>query len=273
MEMKKLILGIIVVVAIAIGIGLYLVFANLDAIVKAAIEKYGSQATSTAVRVDGVTLNLKDGAGAINGLTVANPKGFSTPYVFSLGSIGTQIDLGSVMEDPVVIEDITVRAPEVFYEMNAERTGNLDVLKDSMAKSAPSQPATKQEDTTKEKGGAEPKFIIRRLHFSEGTLNATLVPLDNKQYTLKLPTIDMSNLGGKSGATGSELAQEILRRLTDRAIAVVKKEVLDKEVDKLRAEAKEKVEAEKAKLKAKSDEKIEAEKQKARDRLKGALGR
>src|SRR5688572_15711280 len=42
--MKKIILGIALLLFIAIGGAIYYVFSNLDAIVKLAIEKYGSEA-------------------------------------------------------------------------------------------------------------------------------------------------------------------------------------------------------------------------------------
>ena len=77
-------IGIVAVVVIAAVI---YVWSSLDSIVAAAIEKYGSQATQTSVSVSGVKLELTQGRAAISGLTVANPSGFSTPTVFSLGGI------------------------------------------------------------------------------------------------------------------------------------------------------------------------------------------
>ncbi|MDH3311484.1 MAG: hypothetical protein OEM95_12535, partial [Gammaproteobacteria bacterium] len=74
--MKKIILIFVLVLVAAIGAGLYYLFTNLDAIVKAAIEKAGSQTTQTAVRVDSVKIVLSEAAGTIKGLSIANPKGF-----------------------------------------------------------------------------------------------------------------------------------------------------------------------------------------------------
>lgn len=264
--MKKAVIGVILLIVIAIAGVLYYVLTNLDSIVEGAIEKYGSQATQTAVRVDSVKITLVDGAGAINGLTVANPQGFAAPNAFSLSHVSTRIDPQSVTSDPIVIDDITVKAAQLYYEINADRQANLNVLKDNMASSAPSQPEPSQETEPEE--GAEPRLIIRRLQFSESTLNAKIVPLNNKEYQLKLPKIDMVNLGGEQGATGAQIAQEILSRLTDQAIEQIKKQGIDKEVEKLKAQATEKVEAEKARLKEKVDSKIEAEQQKAEEKLK-----
>ena len=116
--MKKVVLGAILVLLITIGFGVYYLLSNLDSLVKSAIETYGSEATQTSVRVDNVKIVLQDGSGTIRGLTIGNPKGFATPNAFSLGEIATQIDLKSLSEDVPVIEHITIRAPEVFFELN-----------------------------------------------------------------------------------------------------------------------------------------------------------
>ena len=265
--MKKIIFGFALVLILAIGLGIYYVLTNLDSIVKAAIEKYGSEATHTAVRVDSVKISLTDGLGAIGGLTVANPKDFDTPYAFSLGEIRTKIDIKSLKEEPYVIKEITVRAPEVFYEINKDRQGSLNQLKEQLAPAA--SPGTKTKGEQTKVAGKEPRLIIRRLHFSEGSLNAKIVPLKNKNYVLRLPKLVMSNLGGKTGATGAQIANEILKRLSDQALAEIKKKGIDQELEKLKA----KVEAEKAKLKAETDSKLEAEKKKAKEKLKSLLGK
>ena len=77
--MKKIILGVVLIVIVAIGGGVYYVLNNLDDLVKAAIEKHGSAATQTSVRVDSVKINLLEGSGGISGLTIANTSGFDMP--------------------------------------------------------------------------------------------------------------------------------------------------------------------------------------------------
>ena len=260
--MKKIILGIIVVVILAVGGGIYYGLSNLDAIVKAAIEKYGSEATQTAVRVDKVRIKLTEGDGAIHGLTVANTGGFTQKHAFSLGEVGLGIDLQSLKEEPYVINHITVRAPQVFVEINKDKKTNLNELKKNLTGGKSSKPSTEQS------AGKEPRLIIKRLTFEQGRIAAKVTPL-KKDYDLKLPQINMANLGGSKGATPTELASEILKRLTDAATAEIKKKGIDAELDKLKAQAQEKVDVEKAKLKEKADSKIEAEKKKVEEKLKG----
>lgn len=267
--MKKFILSLALVIILAIAALMFYIFTNLDALVKAGIEKYGSEATQTDVRVEQVKIDLIEGAGAINGLTIANPQGFSMPYAFSLGEVSTKIDLDSLKEEPYIIDEITVRAPQVFVEINADKKTNLNELTKNLTAGAPK---AKTEAAAKDAGAVGPRMIIRRVIFADGNIEARVVPL-NKNYRLKLPTLNMSNLGGSNGAVPGELAREIINRLTDQAREQIKKKGIDQELDKLKTEARTKVDEEKAKLKEKTDTKLEEKKQEAKDKLKDLFSR
>lgn len=272
--MKKIILGTGMVIIIAIAGGLYYVLNNLDNLVKVAIETHGSEATQTAVRVDQVKIDLGSGAAAISGLTVANSKGFIMPLAFSLGEVRAGIDLQSLQEEPYIIDEITILAPQVFVEVNKDNKTNLNELKKNLMRDvSASKPEDTQQATVDKNATAEPRLIIRKVIFADGTINARVAALDNKEYKLKLPAINMSNLGGSKGATPSELTSEILNHLTDRASEEVKKKVIDAELDKLKSAAKAKIDAEKTRLKEKADALGKAQEQKVKDKLKGLLGR
>jgi hypothetical protein len=272
--MKKIILSIILLVVIAIAVGIYYVFTNLDSLVKAAIETHGSEATQTAVRVDKVNIDLANGAAGLSGLSIANPGGYAFPNAFTMGEIRGAIDLKSLQEEPYVINEITVLAPQVFVEINEGNKTNLNELKNNLtAGAAPSAANTEAPQTSDQSSTPGPRLIIRRVTFADGNIQARVAVLDNKELNLKLPNLDMSNLGGKNGATGEELAREILNRLTDHATREVKNKVIDQEIEKLKAKAQAKVDEEKAKLESKVDAEKEEQKQKAEDKLKDLLSR
>lgn len=261
--MKKTILSIVVLVIIAIAGGVYYVLTNLDSLVKQAIETYGSEATHTAVRVKGVNIRLKQASASVTGLTVANPAGFNTPNAFSLGQIATRLDIRNTSKDHIVIDEVRIKDPQVFYEVNAERQGNLNQLKDRLSPGGKTK-ATKPAST----GKVAPNMTIRKFEFAGGALHAILVPLKNKQYDLNLPSFTLSNLHG----TPQQISKQVLNQLIDRARTEIRKKGIDAELDKARAQVKQKVESEKAKLKQKADTKVQEEKSKAEDKLKNLLG-
>ena len=271
--MKKVILGLLLIVVIAIGGSLYYLLTNLDSLVEAAIEKYGSEATQTSVLVDSVKINLSDGAAGITGLTVSNPAGYGYANAFSLGEIRAAIDLPSLQEEPYIINEITVLAPQVFVEVNEDKKTNLNEIKNNLTAGSTD---TTQFQAPADSSAVEPRLIIRKLTFADGTIQAKVADLKNKEYKLKLPSLDMTKLGGSKGATASELASEIIKRLTDRASDIVKKDIIDAELNKLKAEAQQKIDEEKAKLQEKVDSKVDAKKDavkdKAKDKLKSLFG-
>jgi len=261
--MKKIILSFVLILIVAIAGGVYYVLSNLDNLIKEAIETYGSEATQTAVRVESVKLKLTEGSGGITGLTIDNPEGYALPLAFSLGTIRLGIDLQSLQQEPYIINEITVIAPEVFVAINKDNKTNLNELKNNLMASLPAATDDQAKKESTKKGDAEPRLIIRKVKFADGLIKAKVAALDNKEYKLKLPAIELNDLGGKNGLTPTELASEILSRLTDSASKAVKEKIIDAKLDELKAEAKAKLEAKKAEAR----EKIEAEKAQAKEKL------
>ena len=267
--MKMVFLSLIGIILLLVVAGIIYVLTNLDSIVEAAIEKYGSQATRTTVQVEKVRIKLREGDGSIFGLSVGNPEEFELPYALSLEETGLGIDLKSVNKEPYVINHITVRSPQVFFEMNESKKTNLNELKKNLTASGGDGKAG-ADGAGDKPSAAPPRLIIKRITFEDGRIQAKVTPL-NKDYELKLPSLKMTNLGGNQGATPAELAREILQRLIDAARAEIKKKGIDAEVEKLKAEARQKIESEKARVKEEADQKLETEKQKAEDKLKNLL--
>ena len=266
---SKVLIGLVLFIVIAVAATFYYVWMSLDSLVETAIEKYGSQVTQTAVQVQAVKLQqtLAQGKGSIAGISVANPQGFSTPYAFTLGQIQTKIDIKTITQNPIVIDEILVAAPQMFFEINNERKANFNVLKDNINSAIPAKPAGKQVEA--KPSDTDTKIIIRRLLIQDGQVEATIIPLDSKQLSTQLPRIELHNLGGKGGSTPAEITRQVLDVVVERTRAAVSKLGIEQQ---LKDAADERIAAEKAKLKARTDEQVEAEKQKAQDKLKKLLG-
>lgn len=268
--MKKTLLVTIVVLVIAAAAAVYYLLTNLDAIVEAALEKFGSDAVKTSVRVDRVAISLGEGAAAISGLTVDNPAGFSLPHAFALGEIAVDINLEQTGKELIAIDAIAISAPQVFYEINAQREGSLNKLKDNLDRQAA---ASKDDSVSGAPSGADRdstlKLRIDRFEFKEASLHARVVPLNDRTYDLKLPPLALNNLKG----TPDQIARQVLDRLIEHAKQEIRRQGLDSELAEIKAKARERIDEEKAKLQQQADDRIEEEKQKAGDKLKNLLGR
>ena len=210
--MKKVLIGAGTLLVLLIVAVTY-VWTNLDSIVKDTIQTYGSQATKTAVRVDTVKLELTDGKAQIKGLTVANPPGFTDPNIFSLGEISTKIDINTINQNPIIIDEILINAPVVVYEINKAGVANADVLKKNVGGSG-----SKAKSDRSASGGEELKMIIRRI-VVEGSSAKVRIAALGKDQSVTLPKIVMTDVGKKSGGA---TAAEVATQLSDRILGNIK---------------------------------------------------
>ena len=215
--MKKYIL--LVVVLIIAG-GVYLFMASFESIVERLVHKYGSEVTQTSVDISGLKVKLSDGKASINHITVANPKGYKTPYIFVLDGITVQINLKSLTTDTIIIESVDVLKPVVTYEMTALNKNNIDDILNNVnsytarkAKETPKPDAKKEDEPSK-------KVIIKKLVISQGELDAVAnlnvadlkVPLANNKASVKLPQIVLTDIGQSKG--GNDIGETISQVIT-----------------------------------------------------------
>lgn len=207
---KKILITIIAFLLIA-GIGLTYIGSNLDRFVKSAIEKYGSAATQASVELDSVVLSLSTGEGALSDLTLGNPEGFSTPYALHMDNISIKLDTASLSgTGPIVIEDITIKNPKVYYEMLSGKN-NLSALSDNAA-----QYTGRNESAAMETEGTGRKIIIKNLRIEQGDISIAHHLLADKSLDAALPKIHLTNLGQKNkGITPGEVAEQMMKAITN----------------------------------------------------------
>ena len=188
--MKKMVLGVGGLAVVVLGT-LFLVWSNLDGLVKGAIQSLGSEATKTQVTVSDVKLSLETGEARIIGLNVSNPKGFSDPNIFELGLISTKIDTTTLNQNPIVIDEIIISAPSVIYEVNKSGISNVDLVKNNLFQSAG--------DADSGGSGDELRMIIRKLLVEGSKAKVRIAALGDAQQTVSLPKIQLTDVGKKSG--------------------------------------------------------------------------
>lgn len=202
---KVLVVGLIVVVVV-IGVGIFRIFSNLNTYVAAAIEEHGSQVTETAVRVSGVEISLREGSGTITGLRVANPQGFAGGDVFVLEDIRVDLDVGSVREDPIVLEQVRIGMPQVNAAFSESGKLNVEELRQRLQSAAGSGSP---------EGGSGParKLRIQRFVFDGGSIRLDATALGLEERTLQLPPFRLDDVGGAGGVPPAEVARVVLTRV------------------------------------------------------------
>lgn len=212
------------------------ILSSLDSIVAAAIEKYGSQVTRTPVSVSALKIDLKGGAAGMSQLSVGNPDGFSAANIFTLGGISTKLDVNSVGKDPIIIDEIRIDKPAVFYEINKAGKSNIKELEKNIAQSTGG--GGKAADDSSASAG--PKVVIRKLIIEGGKIDAKVAALGNKSHTAELSRIQLNNIGdpASGGTTGAEVTRQVMDAIIAKVVPAVATLGLDKYVGKSLDEAK-----------------------------------
>ena len=220
--MGKIIGGIVAVVVILIAVAAGIFYFNLDKIIIAAVEKYGSEVTQTDVVLDEVDLDLTSGKGALIGFSVANPSGFSEPNAVQFGTVAVNVDIPNTNDKLIHITEIRIEQPAITYEVN-ETTNNLDAIKKNvdtfMKENGMSGGEQKEAETSSEEG---PKLIIDNIYINGGKVTVKAAALLNQKIEGNLPDIHMKDIGkAEGGASPDEVAALLINEISGKAMAVV----------------------------------------------------
>ena len=223
--MKKNLLIFLAGFILVIAIILYQLLANLDSIVAGVIEDVGSDVLKTDVRVSGVSIDLKEGKAAIAGMTIANPKGYSSAKLFELKDIMVDLDLGSLGKDVLVIEAVRIQNPRINFEGDADGGSNMQTLMDNMnSGSADSGTKTEAEQT---------RMIISSFQMSDAQVKATTKLKSGEPMEIKLPAIKMSGIGkAQGGVTADVVAKEITSEVIRAVLKAAAKSGIEQAIEK-----------------------------------------
>lgn len=205
--MKKIIgfglLGIIT----AIAIGAYMLASNLDGLVKAAVEGYGSDVTGTKVRLAGVEISPASGEGTLSGFVMGNPSGFKTDHAVAFDSVRVKVNFAGSSPQKVIINEIAINKPNVTYEMGAAGS-NIDAIQKNVERFMGAGGSSSG-------GGDGPKVIIDDLYIRGGIINVSAAFLQGQALSTPLPDIHLEDIGKDSGgASPAEVAEQIVSEIT-----------------------------------------------------------
>ena len=218
----KIILGVLVLLAVLLVVTVLIVGAHLGDLVKAGMETAGPKVTQTTLTVDTVNISLLAGSAGVKGLALGNPEGYQAPQSISVSNVAISLVPGSVLSDKIVIHSIEVRAPEITFEGNplgannlAKIMANVNAMTGSTANAGANAPASAPAGGNK----SAKKFEVDDFLITGATVHANLTGLVNKEITLPLPDIHLTDLGkGSDGITGADLTQRVLGEITTETI-------------------------------------------------------
>jgi hypothetical protein len=210
-----------VLLAIALGIAYYS-SGKIDAYVKTAIEKYGSESLGTKVSVGEVNISLLQTTATITNLEIANPPGFDDPIAFKAGLIEITLNSKESKLDLVVIDRILLNSPMVFY-IKTKQTDNLSRLQDQATRSTKDSQSSDKPGGSKDKGREQPRILIKKFDIEKANLSYRDTRIVSTTVNLKLDDIHIVDIDtGKNGAG----TQEAVSKIVNAIIPAVKQAVI-----------------------------------------------
>ena len=201
--MKKIMIGLLVIVVMISG-GIIYISSQAGALVRDAVVTYGPDAIGAPITVGEVTVSLIDGHAGLRNLVIGNPAGFKSDHAVSLGEVRVALDIMSLFSDRIVIDEVTVVAPEITYEL-ARGGSNIAALQRNAEQTAADLGATGEE------AASETRLLIRELNVTDGKVTLAAAMLGGKGVTVALPDIHKQNIGADDdGATPADTVKEIM---------------------------------------------------------------
>ena len=219
--LKIVAISIVVLLAIALGIAYYS-SGKIDAYVKTAIEKYGSESLGTKVSVGEVNISLLQTTATITNLEIANPPSFDDPIAFKAGLIEITLNSKESKLDSVVIDRILLNSPMVFY-IKTKQTDNLSRLQDQATRSTKDSQSSDKPGGSKDKGREQPRILIKKFDIEKANLSYRDTRIVSTTVNLKLDDIHIVDIDtGKNGAG----TQEAVSKIVNAIIPAVKQAVI-----------------------------------------------
>lgn len=221
MKRRKLTIGLGIAVAVLVLLLVFLQF-FLGHTIKLAVNKAGSAILKTDVRIENVHARILSGKLKIDGILIGAPEGFDA-NVFEMNNLTVDIDVPSLFSDTIHIREVTILDPIVTYELKGLNS-NLSALLAPFEKKDGGEEKEVKEEKPAEKEPAEKKpakkLMIDKFLFQGGKVRMAVA--SGKGAVLPLPNIELADIGKKSGgATGVEVAYEVLKSITSGTLSAV----------------------------------------------------
>ncbi len=218
--MKKKLIKIFGILAVLLVIGMVVIYFMLGSIIKTGVETVGPELTKGEMKLDSASLSIF-GSGGIKGLFIGNPKNgeFTSPFAFKLGSADVSVQIGSVMSDKIIINEIIIDGAEVCFE-GLTGSNHQKILENIEAFTGGDKPQETKEEKPKE-GGKEKKIVIKLFKMTNTKIYLHVL---GATVPIPLPNFEKKGIGEDGdGATLKETITSIYSSLYDGITGIVEK--------------------------------------------------
>ena len=245
---------VLVVIVLIVVAALFYLANNINGMVKDAIVKVGSETLKTSVTLDAVEIQLLNSRAQLSGLVIANTGGFKTPSLFEMDNIVVELDVFSLLDNVINVQQITIDGARITAEQKGTTT-NVQMLLKNLDSGAPAQAPSPEQ--TSEDSAASIDILIKIGQFNFVNSATKLVSEQWGEREVSIPAIKLNNIGGESGVPSEALASAIAKPLLKQLNNALKDRLQKLLEDQARAKAKAKLREKEDELKEKMDKKLQ----------------
>ncbi len=205
---------LIVLVVIAFVALIAFGLSQADAIVKAAIERGGTYATQTTTTVDDVSLGLTDGTFEMNGLTIANPDGFTSEHFLKLNGTNVKLDTASIRSEVIALPTISFDGIDVLLDKGQDPS-NYNTILNSLKRFE-----SKDTKAAPENQGGK-KIAIDSLTLNDINIRVANMPgvsLLTGDVAINIPSIELKDIGKDDPMTAAEITNLVIKTVLTAAV-------------------------------------------------------
>lgn len=187
---------------------------QLDAIVKATIERGGTYATQTTTTVDDVSVGITDGTFSMNGLKIANPTGFTSDHFFKLGETSVQLQTSSITSDVIAIPTVTFNNIDIILDKGGNPS-NYNTILNSLKRFEKSDTKSAPENS----GGK--KVAIDSLTLNNIDVRVANMPgvsFLTGDIAINIPSIELKNIGKDEPMTAAQVVNLVIKTVLTAAV-------------------------------------------------------
>ena len=215
MSILKVLLSIVIVIICATAAFAFYGLYNLDLTIRKKLVTIGSEVTQSPVTLAKADFSLRSGLGQLHQLQINNPEQFNSEYALAVNSIDVTIDPKSVMNDVVVIENISINNAELIAEEQGYEKLNLHQIHQNINDYMPS-------NKTDESNNINPKrYIINSISLTNSSMRIVTEKFGAK--VISIPALTFKDIGQtENGLSAEQLAPAILNPIFIHATDEVK---------------------------------------------------
>lgn len=202
-------IGLALLVVLALG----LVWIFQGSVVKAAVQHGGTWATGVETRVDDVSAGLLGGRLELEGLTIANPPGFSAEPFFALRSTKADWDTRSLFGDEIHVRELELDGLALRIERNSSGANYKKILEHARSKGGQEKPEPSPDP------GAKKTLVVDRIVLTDLTAELKLadLPVATGPLRVTVPRIELK--GFRSDGETHELVGRLLGIVVDASMS------------------------------------------------------